>query len=353
MDHMKVLKRAWETTWRYRALWVFGIILALTTANFGRGGDQARYEVSGEDFPAPGGRLPLPEVPTQILSILAAVGIGLACLVILIAIAFAIARYVSETALIRMVDDHEQTGETRSVRQGFRLGWSRTAWRIFLINLLIDLPVVVAFILLFVLALLPLFLWTTDSTVAGVTGTVATIGMVLLLILLLIVVSAVLSLLKPFFRRACALEGLGVIKSIRQGLDVVRRHWKDAGIMWLIMVGLGIGWTIAMIMVVLFLIVAGVGVGGLPALLVGGLASLVFEDPLPWILAGVVGAPIFILVIAAPLLFLGGLAEVFKSSVWTLTYRELLALESLEIEGPEAIAPEPLPEPGSDAPQPA
>ena len=30
MDHFKVLKRALEITCRYRVLWVFGIILALT-----------------------------------------------------------------------------------------------------------------------------------------------------------------------------------------------------------------------------------------------------------------------------------------------------------------------------------
>jgi hypothetical protein len=70
--------------------------------------------------------------------------------------------------------------------------------------------------------------------------------------------------------------------------------------------------------------------GGLPALLIGGLASLFLEGPVPWILAAVVGIPIFILVVAVPWLFLGGLMEVFKSSTWTLTYRELRALEGLE-----------------------
>jgi hypothetical protein len=72
--------------------------------------------------------------------------------------------------------------------------------------------------------------------------------------------------------------------------------------------------------------------GGFPALLVGGLASLIFEGPAPWVLAGAVGLPIFILIMAVPSLFLGGLAEVFKSGVWTLTYRELRALESVEPE---------------------
>jgi hypothetical protein len=40
--------------------------------------------------------------------------------------------------------------------------------------------------------------------------------------------------------------------------------------------------------------------------------------------------PIFILVMLAPWWCLGGLMEVFKSSAWTLTYRELRAVEDTE-----------------------
>jgi hypothetical protein len=261
---------------------------------------------------------------------------------------------VAETALIRMVDDHEETGEKRSVRQGFRMGWSRAALRLFLLNLLIVLPAVVVFILLFGLALAPLLLWTTDSTAAGVIGTVATIGVFLLTLFLAIVVGAALSLLMHFFRRTCVLEDLGVIDSIREGFGVVRRHLKDVVLMWLIMIGVGLGWIIAMVFVtilllpaIILLIIVGGVVGGLPALLVGGLASLFFEGAVPWVLGAIVGVPIFILIVAVPWLFLGGLMEVFKSSVWTLTYRELRALESLEPQGLGA-GPEPLPQP--DAP---
>jgi hypothetical protein len=93
--------------------------------------------------------------------------------------------------------------------------------------------------------------------------------------------------------------------------------------MWLITVGLRIGWTILMIPVVLLLLVVSGALGGLLALLAGGLTGLAFEGAVPWIVAGVVGIPIFILVLAAPLSFLGGLFEVFMSSTWTLTYREL------------------------------
>jgi len=342
MDYVKVLKRAWETTWRYRALWVFGIIVALTTSRGGGGNGGPQYQSGGEDFLGRGNwpHLDLPEITPQITATLIALGVGLACLVLLLIVATTIARYVAETALIRMVDDHERTGEKRSVRQGFSLGWSRTALRMFLIDLLIGLPAAVVFILLFALAFSPLLLWITKNTAAGVIGTVAAIGLFFLVLLLAIAIGTALSLLMQFFRRACALEELGVIEAIRRGLAVVRQHLKDVVIMWLITVGLSIGWLILMIPVVILLaIVAGV-VGGLPALLVGGLARLALEGATPWILAAAVGLAIFVVVMAAPLLFLGGLVEVFKSSLWTLTYRELRALEGLATEARELPEPD-------------
>jgi hypothetical protein len=341
MDYGKVLKRAWDTTWRYRALWIFGIIIALTTA--GGGGSAGGGGGGHRDFPRDGFSWRFDdfswlEVPSHITNSLIAAGVGLACGIILLAIAATIARYVAETALIRMVDDHEETGERRSVRQGFRMGWSRTTFRLFLINLLISLPAVIVFIPLFLLAAAPLLLWLTERTPIGIIGTVSSTGLFVLLIFLAILVGAVIALLRRFFWRACALEDLGVIDSIRQGWDMVRNHLKDVALMWLIMVGVRIGWAIALIAsaimlfpaILLLIAIAGV-VGGLPALLVGGLASLFLEGPAPWILGGVIGIPIFILVVSAPWVFLGGLMEVFKSSTWTLTYRELRALEGIEI----------------------
>jgi len=399
------LKRAWHNVWRYRALWIFGIVLALTTTSWsawewlqrsddrdgnheanslvyvlpngstieipGRedawgndGGDIVfNYKHQADDRPYHKGdiiinynppddysvgvvsrskeehlHLELLEAQPKVVSTIISIGIVLVCLIVLLIIAAAVAHYVAETALIRMVHDYEETGEKRSVREGFRMGWSRTAFRLFLIKLLIGLPVAVAFILLFVLTFAPLLLWATESKVAGVIGTVTTIGLFFPILFLTIVVGVVLSLLIKFFWRACALEEMGVIESIRQGFGIVRRRLKDVIIVWLIMIGVQIGWVIALIAtaIVLFpaiilLIVVGGVLGGLPALLVGGLAGLIFEGAVPWILSGMVGVPIFILVVAAPWIFLGGLMEVFKSSVWTLSYRELRALEPAKL----------------------
>ncbi len=324
MDHVQVLKRAWHMVWRYRALWAFGFILALTA---GRSSNNwVQYTFGNEDFSGRG--LRLDRISPEVGRTLLAIGIGLACLVVLLIIVGAIARYVAETALIGMVDDHEETGQKRSVRQGFRLGWSRSAFRLFLIDLLIGLPVAVAFILLSLLASAPLLLWATKSTAAGALGTATTIGLGLLVVLLAIVVAVILSVLKPFLRRVCVLEGLGVTESIRQGYAVVRHNLRDIGLMWLITFGLRIGWVIAMIPVVLLLLVVSGALGGLLALLAGGLTGLALEGAAPWVVAAVVGIPVFILMMAVPLALLGGLFETYLSSTWTLTYRELRAKEA-------------------------
>jgi len=183
----------------------------------------------------------------------------------------------------------------------------------------------VAFILLFTLALAPLLLWATDVEAAGVIGTVITVGLFILIILLAIVVAVVLSVLKPFFWRVCVLQRTGVVESIRQGYAMVRHNLKDVGLMWLITVGLRIGWMILTIPVVLLLLVVSGALGGLLALLAGGLTGLAFEGAAPWIVGGVVGISIFILVLVAPLSLLGGLFETYLSGTWTLTYRELRA----------------------------
>ena len=326
MDHARVLKRAWEILWRYRVLWIFGVIVALTAGGgAGGGGNYGTWSGDGE---GPG----VPTIPPEVVGTLVAIGVALLCLVVILTIVRLIAQYVSQTALIRMVDDYEETGERRGVREGFRLGWSRTALRLFVIDLLTRIP---GFLTLFVLALLGaglfgLMVLIRDGVVLKIIGAIAGIGVGFLVILASIVISVAISLVRPLIFRVCALEERGVIESLRVGFDFVKAHLADTVIMWLIMVGVQIGWVIVMIPVLLLLLLAGGVLGGLAGLTVGGLSSLVFEGAIPWIAGFGVGIPIFILVVAAPSVFLGGLAEVFKSSVWTLTYRELRALGDLD-----------------------
>lgn len=331
MDHIKVLSRGFEITWRYRALWVFGLILALVISSGGGNGGQ--YTAGGDDFQPPDGEFTIPEMPEfwqEASGVIIAIAIGLGCLLLLLTILAIIARYVARTAMIRMVDDHEETGERRSVGWGFRAGWSRAAWRLFLIDLLVAIPIALAFILLFGLALAPLLLWITENAVLGVLGTVMTVGLGFLVILLAIVVGIALRLLIHFIRRFCVLGGEGVVDSIRRGLDFGLRHALDIGIMALLLFGLYLVWSVLTVLVGALLLIAGILVGGSPALLAGLITSLVAGGPVPWIVAGLIGIPVLVLVVGLPLAFLEGLSYVYGSTTWTLTYRELRALDALE-----------------------
>ncbi len=351
MDHTKVLKRAWHILWRYRVLWVFGFILALTTTSYGS--PVVNFNLGRGDFDRPLFRGTLPEdyefpeefdkaieelvelftegIPADTVNTLIAVGIALGVFILVLIILGKLFRYISETALIRMVDNYEEMEEARPVGYGFRLGWSRTTWRLFLIDLVIDLPLALIILLLLALALTPILLWTFGEAALGVVGTVTAIGFFFLLILVGIVISVALGLFKPFFRRACALEGLGVIESIRKGYFVVRRNFKDVGIMWLIMLGIKIGWPILMIPIGLLVVILGALLGGAAALIVGTLTGLAFGGVTPWIFAAALGFPIFLIVVVLPLGFLNGLRETFFSSTWTLTYREVTSIVPLEI----------------------
>ncbi len=386
MGYTRILKRAWEMAWRYRALWIFGALLALTTINgfyfgYGRDRDETKRGVSIQvssgttiylpgdglriDLTAPGG--PLVQVEDQglhelrelilevipfamprwilgdVVIILIAAGTVLAGMIV-IGIA---ARYVAEAALIRMVDETERTRETLSVGQGLRLGFSRTAWRLFLVDLVIRVPVAAALVLLFLLALAPLLLWTSGSVAVGVVGTMFTTGLLLLSVVAAFAVSMVLSLFIQVVRRACATEGLGVLASVRRGLAMVKGHLREVVVVWLIWLGIRLVWMVVMVPVMLVLLPVtllfigmGLVLGGVPAVAVGGLLSLFLEGAAPWIVGGIVGVPILILVMIAPMLLVSGLVEVFKSSTWTLAYRDLRALESKALRAvPERGAP--------------
>lgn len=356
MDHVKILKRAWQIVTRYRATWAFGIILALTTFSWARTSlfrdsndtndqnapfqidlddsffDQYRADVE-RDLDALNQSLNEFFVNDPIPTLIA-IGIAAAGIVLVVLVTLSIARYVSEAALIKMVDQYESTGEPLSVRQGLRMGWSRAAWRIFLINMLVGGSLALAFILALVVAASPLLLLLLGNTAISIISGVAVTGLVFLVIFLAIVAGESLRLVKLFAHRACALGGLGVIDALRQSYSIIRPHLQDIGLMWLLVLGIRIGWPIAMFpVVILLMIVAGI-LGIIVALLVGLIGGLFLKGLTLLVIAAGVGTIIFILALAIPLAFLDGLQKVFFSSTWTLTYQELRTLDDLAVEQP-------------------
>ena len=377
MEYTKVLKQAWNNVISYRALWIFGLILALTTASSANAfwGDNDQEGVNREGILGTGVTLDMQpgdnfleafgdamvevgeevqkeinqvdadltrfyrdvlglEIQSDFLKVLTII----LWTVVLLFIVGQVLRYVSETALIMMVDAQEETGEQLRTRDGFRLGFSRTSWRLFLIDLMINIPAALVFILMFVLVFSPLLLLALGIAEVGVLSALLTAGLFFLFIFLAIIATQVLSLLKHFVRRECAVRKLSPLASIRSGFRLVWSNLKEVGLMWLVLVGVNIGWPIALGIIAIFLLAVASVIGGVGGLLIGVTAGAFgVSEP---ILAGfAVGIPLFMLVLIIPLLFLSGLKEVFESSTWTLTYRELGALSSLKAEAvpqPEA-----------------
>jgi hypothetical protein len=207
---------------------------------------------------------------------------------------------------------------------------------LFLINLVISLPVILLVVLGLGIGVGVYFLIVADNPLFSVPGVIAMIGLVFLLIFLGVVLGVLLQLLRDFFWRACALEQVGVGEALRRGWSMARRNWKSVGLMWLVMIAVRIGWSIALVIAFVLSLplllvtgIVGLVVGGLPALLVGGLSSLFLGGPLPWMIGAIIGLPLFLVVAFAPIIYFRGLELVYNSTVWTLTYRELNALQSL------------------------
>ena len=336
MDHLQILKRAWKILWNYRALWIFGVILALTSAssfgergNVGPGGDNTwrRFNFPPSDEIGREieklNQLFTRGITAEIQQVLIWVAVLLVLLFLLLVVLFTIGRYVSQTALARMVDQYERNGEKVTWRQGFRLGWSRAAWRLFLINLVIFLPVILGIILLLSCAAMPVILGSLGGREPTLAGIIATIGMAFLIIFLAILVGVVLSLIMEIIQRVCVLENRGVLDSIRQGWQIVLKNLKDVILMWLILLGIKIGYFIALIPVALLVIGGGLLVGGGVGIALYIILRALSGIAAGWITAAIIGGTLFLVILSVPLLFLGGLRETYISSVWTLAYREL------------------------------
>jgi hypothetical protein len=358
MDPVKILRRAWYILWSYRALWVFGLILALAVgSSVGRGSNNNyHYDQNHEQnskvtpqsmqeafhqFQSEIHKLfeqGIPEIHVtgkDLTTFLWVIG-AFVLVMLIVGIIMAVARYVSETAVIRMVDEYEGTGNKLTVRQGFRMGWSNTSWRLFLINLIVNLPAIAGLLIVITAAAAFAIAAANGNAKFTPVSLLFTVGSVILIIFLTVIVTILLHLLRNFFWRICVLEDASVTESLRRGFAMVRENWKNVGLMWLVMIGLGIVWAVASIILIIFSIpvvivtcVIALLVVALPYLVFVGFFTTFLGGYLPWIAGALFVAPFFFPIAFSPWVLLGSWQSVYTSTVWTLTYREIKALPVL------------------------
>ena len=344
MEYGRIIRRALDTTWRHKVLWVFGIAAALFGGGRGGGGGGGlQYVFSGRDVeqwrqkvpwipgrpfePWPWPQTPLPDWQAVVPVVLAVVAI-LLVVAFLVFIASIIIRYTSLGALAGMVDEVERTEHT-SFKSGLTKGWSRLL-RLFAIDLIIGIVVFVIVMALIVLATIAILLASapaillfqagTGAGVAGILWAVAVgLGLVLVFILVGLALAALTTLIREFAFRACVIDGKGIFGALGAGIALTRSRSREAVLMWLLL--LAINLAVGLVAIPLALL----GVGGIL-----GPALLTFTTTRSVLAAIGVALP-FVLIIALLSAAIGGIYLTFRSAVWTLTYRELRADQTLAV----------------------
>lgn len=312
MDYGKIVMRAFEITRQYRALWVFGILLAL----FGGGGSaNVNFPGSADDLP----RLSTLSSESEVWQIIAMLVIVLVCFAIIWLLLSIVLRFISRAALIGLVQELEAEQKTPTVKRGFGIG-AEHFWRLLGLALVINIPLAIISLVLIIVALLPMLLTIVPLIAAGRSTpsellAVALSGGVVSLVLICCVAFFLFALnfvIQPFYQfitRACVIQKIGVFDSIRTGYHIVRANLGKVAGLYILAIGIGIGFAFLMMPVVLLLF--GIAAG------VGWAVYAIAQSVLPALVAAaVVGIPMFLI-----LIFIGGLYATFESTYWTLGYR--------------------------------
>jgi len=233
MDYGKILSRSVNIVWQNKFLILLGILVALGSGSSGGGGGGG----GGGD----GERQPMvepgqfPELTGEIAGLAAGVVVTLACVALMVGIAFWVVSTVARGGLIAGVDTIESGGQS-SFSQAWRAGWGKV-WTLLGIGLLPAIPGLA----LFVIGLLGSVAYGGIFALLGgeFPGSVGAAGLgVTLAVLACVVIPIilVLSILRNFAERACMLEDLGVIDAYRRGASVLMANLGEAIILFLLQI---------------------------------------------------------------------------------------------------------------------
>jgi len=301
MDYGKILSRAWQITWRWKVLWIFGFL-----ASLGSGGGSGGGGGNGMNNGSRGaGNFPNFDMSPEIGGLL----IALICVALIIGIILWVLSIISRGALIAGVQQVEDEGQT-SFGSAWRVGLSRF-WTIFGVGFLAALP-----ILIIVLVLIGVGIAVAVGAGYNFTNAMSdrALGIILPALACLIplacvtvVLAVVLGQIQLYAERAAILEGKGWIDAFKRGWQVLKTNLGPTIVFWLIFLVIG---------GVLLAIVA----GGILALALPAVALFGNNNPNALAVVTMCGGALIGFVILA---VVGAIVQTFTSTTWTLVYRQL------------------------------
>jgi len=342
MDYGALIRQAWAITWRYRFLWLLGVLaggaVGLPSFNGGGGGgwrtDQRDIEQVSPTLAAFGQQVATwAELHVGLLIGLAILGLGL--LLVLLVLSF-----IAQGGMAQATADLG-TGHTSSLGRAWSAG-VHLFWRfVGLWLLLIAAGIVIAAVVGAIVAAVAVVTFTglapgVGIGVAAVLAAAVVVSFVAIVLrvtrdtrvprwlvavgailfalpifTVVLVVGLTLSIVVAFAQRAIVVEDIGPIAALQSGWRLTRAHVGESLLTWLVNLGLAIATGIT------------VGLGLVGALIVlGGIGALVFA------VAGLTAPTIAYislggLVLLIGILTLAGIANAFFWTFWTLAYLRL------------------------------
>lgn len=300
MDYGKILTRAWQITWRWKVLWIFGFLASLGSGGGGGGGG------SGVNNGSRGaGNFPNFDISPQMGGLI----IGLVCLALIIGLFLWVLSIIGRGALIAGVQQVEDEGQT-SFGSAWRVGLSRF-WTIFGIGFLAALPILIIVLVLIgvgiAVAVGAGYNFTNDVPERALGVILPALACLIPLACVTVVLAVVLAQIQIYAERAAILEGHGWLEAFKRGWQVLKTHLGPTIIFWLIFLLIG-G------------VLAAIVVGGILALALPAMALFGNNNPNALAVVTMCGGALVGFVILA---VVGAIVQTFTSTTWTLVYRQL------------------------------
>ncbi|MDO8752659.1 MAG: hypothetical protein Q7J80_02100 [Anaerolineales bacterium] len=290
----EVLSTSWRTIWKHKVLWVFGILASFARGGGGSsaGGGNSGYQTGSGDasFPTEQFERGIQQAAQFFEQNLWVIIAGVVIIIVLSILLYA-AGMMGRIGLIKGVYKVENGAETLS----FGELWSESMpyfWRIFGMNFLIGLAIVLIFI--------PLVLF--GFVTAGI-GFICILPLLCILVPISWVIAVVMEQAQP----AMVLENLGILAGLKRGWQIVKTNAVNFIVLALIV---GVGGAIISIIIALPIILA--------FLLIFIGAGVLRESFTPIYIA----LACFALYLPV-IIFLNGILTAYIQTVWTLTYLRL------------------------------
>ena len=300
LDYGSLFVRAWQLTWRHKVLWIFGILAGLGGApsSPGDGGNNSGGGSSS------GGSLPWPPEIQRFVdrldqNTLIALGLGLACLALIVGVVLIALQVIGRGGLIGGVRLAAASGNV-TFGEAWQVGLQKF-WTLFLIGLSVGVVTLIAALTI----LIP-----------GIFLAVATLGLGLLCLIplfcLLAIAATLLGIIAYFAQIAAVVENLGVMDAFRRAWDVITANLGDIVLVGVILMVISLIAGFALALPFFFL--------ALP--LIVGMAGLASDSQA--ISAGSLAFGLICCAAYLPvLLVLNGILQTWQTAVWTLAYGQL------------------------------